>query len=538
MKILTASQMQRIDRLTTESCGIPSLLLMENAGLGVVELLDKHFTSLQKERITVLCGPGNNGGDGLVVARQLGVRGLRPRTLLLADPRRLKGDAAHNYRMLSGIGGEPRAVSDFDRWTSLTTELGSTSLFIDAIFGTGLTRALEGFYLEVVRDLEANYLEKSGVRWVAVDLPTGISSDSGELTGPCLRADFTVTFTAPKVAHVFPPACERMGEWEVKHIGTPPRLLDEDPELLLNLTTGDHVESLLSHRAPGAHKGNFGHVLLLAGSRGKTGAAALAAQAALRVGAGLATVGTPSSALPVIASLAPEFMTEALTETNEGTVSREALDYGRLDKLVEGKAVLAVGPGLTTVEETSELIRRVVARYECPMVLDADGLNAFAGCIDTLTGKGRTRVLTPHPGEMARLMGLSSSEVQAARIDSARELAGRNQLHVVLKGYRTLTADPAGEVWVNPTGNPGMATGGTGDVLTGMVAGLLAQYPDPPVAQVVAAAVYLHGLAGDLAVERVGQEACVASNILDTIPEAFRNLRRKSEGRADGAASA
>ena len=538
MKILTASQMQRIDRLTTESCGIPSLLLMENAALGVVELLDKHFTPLQKERITILCGPGNNGGDGLVVARQLGVRGLRPRTLLLADPKRLKGDAAHNYRMLSGIGGQPRAVSDFDRWTSLKIELASTSLFVDAIFGTGLTRALEGFYLDVVRDLEANYLEKSGVRWVAVDLPTGISADSGEWTGPCLRADFTVTFTAPKVAHVFPPACERMGEWEVKHIGTPPRLLDEDPELLLNLTTGDLVESLLSHRPPGAHKGNFGHVLLLAGSRGKTGAAALAAQAALRVGAGLATVATPASALPVIASLAPEFMTEALTETKEGTVSLEALDYGRLDKLVEGKDVVAVGPGLTTVEETSELVRRVVARYESPMVLDADGLNAFAGCIDTLAGKGRTRVLTPHPGEMARLMGISSSEVQAARINSARELAGQNQLHVVLKGYRTLTADPAGEVWVNPTGNPGMATGGTGDVLTGMVAGLLAQYPDPPVARVVAAAVYLHGLAGDLAVERVGQEACVASDILDTIPEAFRNLRRKSGGRADGAASA
>ena len=538
MKILTASQMQRIDRLTTDSCGIPSLLLMENAGLGVVELLEKRFSPLPKHRITILCGPGNNGGDGLVVARQLGVRGLKPLTLLLADPKRLKGDAEHNYRMLSGISGEPRVVKDADGWAALKSELASTTLFIDAIFGTGLARALEGFYWEVVRDLEANYLGKGGVRWVAVDLPTGISSDKGELPGPCLRADYTVTFTAPKVAHVLPPACERMGEWEVKHIGTPSRLLAEDPELLLNLTTADLVTSLLSHRKPGAHKGNFGHVLLLAGSQGKTGAAALAARAALRVGAGLVTVATPGSALPVIASLAPEFMTEALPETKEGTVSLAALLYGRLDKMVEGKAVLAVGPGLTTVEDTSELVRRVVAKYECPMVLDADGLNAFAGCVETLSGKGRTRVLTPHPGEMARLKGVSSAEVQARRMELARELAGQNDLHVVLKGYRTLTAAPTGEVWVNPTGNPGMATGGTGDVLTGMVAGLLAQYPGQPVSRVVAAAVYLHGLAGDRAVERVGEEAFVASDLLDTIPDAFRSLRPKSDGRAEGAASA
>ena len=440
--------------------------------------------------------------------------------------------------MLSSISGEPRAVSDCEGWASLRTELASTTLFIDAIFGTGLARALKGFYLEVVRDLEANYLGKCGVRWVAVDLPTGISSDKGELPGPCLRADFTVALTAPKVAHVLPPACERMGKWEVKHIGTPSRLLAEDPDLLLSLTTGDAVTSLLSHRKLGAHKGNFGHVLLLAGSRGKTGAAALAAQAALRVGAGLVTVATPESALPVIASLAPEFMTEALPETKEGTVSLKALDHGRLDKMLEGKTVLAVGPGLTVSAETAELVRRVVAKYECPVVLDADGLNAFSGCVETLSGRGRTLVLTPHPGEMARLKGISPVEVQSRRIDLARELAGQNQLHVVLKGYRTLTAGPTREVWVNSTGNPGMATGGTGDVLTGMVAGLLAQYPDQPVSEVVAAAVYLHGLAGDLAVERVGQEAFVASDLFDTIPDAFRSLRRKSDGRAEGAASA
>ncbi len=507
---------------------------MENAGLGVMELLESRFSPLQDQRITILCGPGNNGGDGLVAARQLNLRGLKPLTLLLADPKKLKGDTKHNHRILSETTGEPRAVVDFKGWSSLITELASTTLFVDAIFGTGLTRPLKGFYSRVVRDLQANYLEKVGVHWVAVDIPTGIFSDKEEISGPCLRADFTMTLTAPKIAHVLPPACEHMGEWKVKDIGTPGRLLSDNPELLLNLTTKKLVSSLLVRRKMGMHKGNFGHVLLLAGSRGKTGAAVLAAQAALRVGVGLVTVATPQSVLPVVASLSPEIMTEGLPETEDGTVSLEALNCGRLDKLVEEKSVLAVGPGLTTTKETSELVRQVVAKYEHPLVLDADGLNAFSGYMDTLSGRGRTRVLTPHPGEMARMKGISSAEVQAKRIELACDMAIQNELHVALKGYRTLTAGPTGEVWVNPTGNPGMATAGTGDVLTGMIAGLLAQYPDHPVSEVVAAAIYLHGLAGDLAVDRVEEQAFVASDLLDAISNAFRSLRQGGGDRPGG----
>jgi hydroxyethylthiazole kinase-like uncharacterized protein yjeF len=339
-----------------------------------------------------------------------------------------------------------------------------------------------------------------------------------------VRADGSVTFTAPKAAHIFPPACERVGKWAVKHIGTPPELMESDPELNLNLTRPEELRWLSEPRRPEAHKGNFGHVLILAGSIGKTGAAAMAAKAALRAGAGLVTVATAESALPVIASLGMEYMTESLPETEAGSVSLRALDYGRLDGLVQGKSVLAVGPGIGNIAETAELVRTVVNRYDIPVVLDADGLNAFAGCLDALRSDGRVRVMTPHPGEMARLTAKSVAELLARRIEAAREFAQKHKVHLVLKGFRSLTAAPDGQVWVNPTGNPGMATGGTGDVLTGLVAGLLAQYPERPVTMVVAAAVYLHGLAGDFAVSEKGQKSLIAGDVVDTLPSAFRSL--------------
>ncbi len=518
MKILTAAQMQRIDRLTTERFGVPSLTLMENAGRGVVEFLAERFAPLDQQRITLVCGRGNNGGDGFVVARLLREKGLKPRVLLLADPKTLNGDAAVNLKRLAEFGA-PEIVENDAAWQRMKASLADTTLLIDAILGTGLSKPLEGFLDRVVRDLNG-CLPRAQV--VAVDLPSGVSADAGELIGECLRADASVTFTAPKRAHVFPPACERMGEWVVKQIGTPPEVLDGDPELFLNLTSPQDVEWVARLRKADAHKGNFGHVLLLAGSVGKTGAAALAAKAALRAGAGLVTVATAKSALPIIAAQGMEFMTEPLPETETGTISLRALDYGRLDKLVEGKSVLAVGPGLGNVAETAEMVRTVVNKYNAPMVVDADGLNAFAGCLSTLRAERRVRVLTPHPGEMARLTGQSAAEIQARRVEVAREFAQKYNVTLVLKGYRTLTAGPDGQVWVNPTGNPGMATGGTGDILTGLVAGLWAQYPTRPVSEVVAAAVYLHGLAGDLAARELGQAPMIAGDLLEALPRAFR----------------
>jgi NAD(P)H-hydrate epimerase len=342
-----------------------------------------------------------------------------------------------------------------------------------------------------------------------------------------MRADFSVTFTAPKIAHVFPPACERLGEWVVRQIGTPAEALENDSSLTLNYTDRQDVDWIATPRSASGHKGNYGHVLILAGSIGKTGAAAMAARAALRAGAGLVTVATAKSALPIISTLGVEFMTEALPETEDGSISLRALEGERLDKLVAGKTVLAIGPGIGGHPETAEFVRAVVNKYSLPLVLDADGLNAFAGHMELfrkdLRPAGAT-VFTPHPGEMARLTKKSTAEIQSQRLAVARDFSREYGVTLVLKGFRTLIASPDGQVEVNPTGNPGMATGGTGDVLTGLTAGLLAQFPSRPVGEVATAAVYLHGLAGDLAAAELGQPSMLAGDLLEMIPEAYISI--------------
>ena len=524
MKILTAAQMQRIDRLTTERYGIPSLTLMENAGRCVVDFLTERYAPLSSQKIAVVCGRGNNGGDGLVVARLLRERGLSSSVVLLADPASMKGDAALNLKRLPDGGFD--VAADQAAWQSAKKNLEGTTLLVDAILGTGLSRPIEGYLGEVIRDMNSGF---PGARIVAIDLPSGIGSDSGELIGESLRADATVTFTSPKMAHVFPPACGRMGHWVVKQIGTPPGALGHDPELFLNLTCPEDLGWLVQSRKIDANKGNFGRVLILAGSVGKTGAAALAAKAALRAGAGLVTVATAESAAPVVASLGMEFMTEPLPETGAGTISLRALDGSRMQKLMEGKTVLAIGPGLGTISETAEFARSVVNDSKIPVVVDADGLNAFGGCISTFQA-GRSAppeaVLTPHPGEMARLTGMPVEEIQAGRVKIAREFSTTHKVNLVLKGFRTLIAAPDGSVAVNPTGNPGMAKGGTGDVLTGIIAGLLAQYPTLPAADVAAGAVYLHGLAGDLAAGNLDPASIIAGDLVEAIPHAYQALKK------------
>jgi NAD(P)H-hydrate epimerase len=523
MKIFTASEMQRIDRLTTERYGVPSLTLMENAGRGVVEFLVARLAPLAQHRPVILCGKGNNGGDGLVVARLLRERGFNPRVLLFADPQALRGDAAVNYTRLAS-SGLPEVIASREAWHAIAPFLTDATLFVDALLGTGLAKPLEGFLLEVVHHINTGF---PAARVLAVDLPSGISADSGELIGEHMRANFSVTFTAPKFAHVFPPACERVGEWVVQQIGTPAEALESYPSLSLNYADRQDVAWIGKPRGAAANKGNFGHVLILAGSMGKTGAAAMAARAALRAGAGLVTVATAKSALPIVATFGVEFMTEPLPETEDGAISLRALEGDHLDKLVAKKTVLAIGPGIGGHPETAEFVRAVVNKYSLPLVLDADGLNAFAGRMESfrqdIRATGKT-VFTPHPGEMARITGKTIAEIQAHRLAVAREFSQQFGVTLVLKGFRTLIASPDGHVEVNPTGNPGMAKGGTGDVLTGMTAGLLAQFPTHPVGEVATAAVYLHGLAGDLAAEELGQPSMLAGDLLEKIPSAYKKL--------------
>lgn len=528
MKILTAAQMREVDRLTSEKHGVPSLTLMENAGTAVVRFLADQFPDLASKRVTILCGKGNNGGDGLVVARVLLERGVRPTVVLLASPEALRGDARANYDALSRLGFSPQVVERAEEWTSLRPTLVASEILVDAILGTGLTGPVEGFYGDVIRDCNVLFAKATVV---AVDIPSGLPSDAAEPLGDAIRADYTVTFTAPKLGLIFPPNSERAGRLVVAPIGSPESLVEENPDLYLNLVRPAQFAGLKFQRARNAHKGDFGHVLIVAGSRAKSGAAVLAARGALRAGTGLVTVATAASAQPVVASLFAEMMTEALPETEAGTISPRALDYGRFAAIAEGKTVIALGPGLSTSPETVQFVRTVVERSEIPLIVDADGLNALVGATDVLTRPAAAGapwlVLTPHPGEMARLIGTSTREVQAARVKVAREFAQAVSAYVVLKGYRTLLATPDGRVYVNPTGNPGMGSGGTGDVLTGVLAGLAAQFPDVPLADVICLGVYLHGLAGDLAAEQVGELPLIASDIIEALPRALRRLQEQ-----------
>ena len=403
------------------------------------------------------------------------------------------------------IKAEPaRAVFDVD-------------LLVDAVLGTGFRPPVSGLYAEAIAAMNA-----SSVPVVAVDIPSGADADvMGEQVGAVARADAIVTFTAPRPAHIF--GMLTGGPTVIAPIGSPDEAIVSS--LQLNLITAREIAPLIGPRPPAANKGNFGHVLVLGGSTGKAGAAAMAGMAVLRAGAGLSTVGTAKSVLATVGGFHPELMTEPLEETEAGSISLASLEQGRLDALVKGKTVLAIGPGISRHPDTAAFVRGVVKKYKMQIVLDADGLNAFEDCAAELKNKAGSLVITPHPGEMARLTGLTIAAVQRDRLDVARSFAREHQLIVVLKGHRTLVAQPGGTVWVNTTGNPGMATGGTGDILTGMVAGLIAQNPERT-AEAVITAIHLHGMAGDIARETMGEHSLVATDLLTALPEAFRRTRQ------------
>ncbi len=489
MKVLTAAEMREVDRRTIEM-DIPGLVLMENAGHRVVEALAEKFAPLDAQRILILCGKGNNGGDGLVVARQLYTR-FHPRVLdvvLLADPADLKGDAAANYRMLEVCGCPVLR--------EIPASARCATLVLDALLGTGITGPATGRMLEGIRAINRDF---PLAKVVAVDIPSGMPSDSGQPVGEFARADCTVTFTAPKLGLVMPPNCDHVGELVVGPIGSPLSLYENAPVSLVEPTM---FRELLAPRPPWGHKGTFGHVLVVGGSVGKTGAPAMAGMAALHAGAGLVTVASAAEAIPQIAAHAPEIMTAALD--------------GNLEELAEGKTVIAIGPGLGRDERAADLVRGA-AHLEQPMVIDADAL--LPGT-DWQAEASRVRILTPHPGEMSRLSGKSTAEIQKDRLAAAREFSTAHGVTLVLKGQRTLLAFPDGRVWINPTGTPALGTGGTGDILTGLIAGLLAQFPKRS-DEAVGAAVYLHGLAAQIGAREIGEQPFVATDILRYLPQAM-----------------
>ena len=508
-KILTVAQMQAVDRATI-SAGIPGIILMENAAHRVVDYIAERFSPVAHQRIVVICGKGNNGGDGLAIARILNAR-FQPahlKVVLTPDCNDLAGDAAANLTMLRASGlHEHQTLAPFN------PQAREATLVIDAILGTGLNGPARGPALDAIRAINTQFPH---AKVLAVDIPSGLAGDSATPPGEYVRADATVTFTAPKICHALQPARGLMGDLRIAAIGTPPSIYEDDASIQLALVTPQSIASIFAPRATDSNKGRYGHVLIVAGSSGKSGAAAMAGMAALRAGAGLVTVACPESVMASVAAFSPELMTEPLP--THGALAR-------IRELAATRTLTAIGPGIGTDGETRDVVRALFETLDKPLVVDAEALNCLAGT--AWKSSGAPRILTPHPGEMSRLTGRTIAEVQADRIAIARTLATERSVTLVLKGEGTVIAFPDGRAWINPTGSPAMATGGTGDILTGMTAGLAAQFPND-LDRTTAAAVYLHGLAGELAARHLGEQPVIATDLLRYLPEGIRAITNVS----------
>jgi NAD(P)H-hydrate epimerase len=534
MKILTTAEMREVDRLTTERYGIPSLTLMENAGKSVADSIAARFRRLESRRIVVLCGKGNNGGDGFVAARHLAGAGVTPIVILVAGEDEIRGDAATNRERWRKFGGETRVAHNAAGWQAAKAEANSADLIVDALLGTGVRGPVEGLLGEVIR--EVNRRERGRIV-IAVDIPSGLPADTGETFGNdaeakgfgdgIVRADYTVTFTAPKIGMFLGRSSDYVGQLVVRDIGSPFALIEEVGKGNVRWLEPREFSEFALPRKPDGNKGNYGHALIVAGSVGKSGAAVMASWAALRVGAGLVTAAVPEPILPIVATPNPEVMTEPLPATETGSISLRAFEYERFDGIVKGKSVVGIGPGLTTQTETVQFVRTVVGKcLDFPIVLDADGLNAFAGRAQELKASRKMLAVTPHPGEMSRLVGTETKQIQSQRLAVARKAAADWNAFVILKGHQTVIAAPDGSAWINSTGNAGMATGGTGDVLTGMLAGLVAQYGAG--AASLCFGVYLHGLAGDVAFADSGEAPLMATDLIRSIPRAYQQFFAES----------
>ncbi len=508
--LCTAEEMRNLDSATINGLGIPGVVLMEHAGLGVVRAMEKRFGGLRGKRLLVFAGKGNNGGDGFVVARWARRLGAHPLVLLLTSLDRLKGDALVNAQVWKRLS--PNALVEVSDSNAFQGVFDNTDLVVDAILGTGLSSGARGLAAEAIEAINS-----SGVPVVAVDLPSGLASDTGAIPGPAVRAELSVTFGLPKVAHWCYPARELVGDLEVVDIGIPPAFV-EAGTFGAYLVEKRDLLPLLPKRPPQAHKGRYGHLLVLTGSPGKLGAGIMASLSALRVGAGLVTAGVPRGLNLAFEAATMEPMSVPLLETDQGTISFEALD--QVLELCNGKSAVAIGPGMGTHPSTGELVRALVERLDIPVVVDADGLNLLASQVEVLSKAKAPLILTPHPGEMARLTGSSTKEIQENRLELARGFATEHKVVVVLKGAGTITASPGGTCYLNPTGTPGMASGGSGDVLTGTIGGLLCQGVPP--LEAAWAGVYLHGRAGELAEEEKGEYGMIAGDVLGALPRAVK----------------
>ncbi|MFZ3171178.1 MAG: NAD(P)H-hydrate dehydratase [Carboxydocellales bacterium] len=508
MYIATTEEMRKLDRTAIESLGIPGVVLMENAGLQVVEVIARVLGELKDKKITIMAGKGNNGGDGFVIARHLLNRGAEVKTLLFANIEEISGDAKVNLEILQKLGHKIYPAVNTNSLNIVRVALVYTDLIVDAIYGTGFKGELSehvGRVVEVVNE------SKKPV--VSVDIPSGVAGDTGKVNGSCIHATHTVTFALPKLGNILQPGADYGGKLHTVDISIPQQLVN-NLGLKCQLITGEMVRSMLPKRHSTTHKGSYGRVAVIAGSEGLTGAAALASMAALRTGAGLVTLGIPRGLHDLMEIKLTEVMTTPLPDTGRKTLGVEAQEPIR--QMCATAQVLAIGPGLGQDGATMELVQNLLPQIPIPMVIDADALNALAQKTELIKQIPGPAVLTPHSGEMARLLGVSRTEIQEDRLKTAQAAAQDWKAVVVLKGAKTIVACPDGRTYINSTGNPGLATGGTGDVLTGVIAALIAQGLKPE--EAAAAGVYLHGLAGDYLQGQLGMLGMVAGDLLEALP--------------------
>lgn len=515
MKVVTKKQMQEIDKNATLEFNIPSIILMENAGLVSSLTLEDEFPNLNEAKITIFAGGGNNGGDGLVIARHLFNQGIQIKVYLVREEDKFKGDALTNLQIAKSIGVSIKEILNEDELDKEKINILLSDIIIDAILGTGITGEVEGFLAYLI-----NFLNQTNKPIIAIDTPSGLNVDTGFPSGCCIEAWSTWTLGLPKIGLLLYPGAELAGNLYLIDISLPKQLL-EDENIKVNLLLEEDILPLLPERDEDAHKGSCGKVITIAGSVGMTGAAVMTAQSCLIMGAGLSILGIPKSLNPIVEVKLTEVITKPLPETQEQTLSINS--YDKIMELIKDASTVAIGPGLGRNNEVVNLIRKLIPMINLPMVIDADGLFALANNLDILKEKTSPVVITPHLGEMAYLLGISIDEVKKDRLGLAQMFAQKYQLVVVLKGARTIIADPEGNTYINSTGNSGMATAGCGDILTGMIAGLLAQKVS--VLDAAKLGVFLHGLAGDLVLEEKGEYSLVASDLIDKIPGAIKKLR-------------
>ena len=518
MRLVKAAEMQALDRMAIEDVGIPGVVLMENAGRGASRLFLDHFRPRTDSRVLILCGRGNNGGDGYVMARYLLQAGLKVRVVVLSRLDSIRGDALINLKIIQKLGFDVSESADQEAWAKSRSWLMDCEYVIDGILGTGLNAPVRGYYGQVISDL--NRSEKPVM---AIDIPSGLNANSGQVMGNAVRADLTATFGLLKPGQLIFPGTENVGRLVRVDIGLPEAVSNRIP-LKYDLTGPDDLLFLFQNTGQDVHKGSRGHLFILAGSTGKTGAAALTALGALRAGVGLVTLGVPASLNPIMEAKLTEAMTVPLPDTGDGFFSSKALDTVIKQKLLEGKTALAIGPGLGEHEETIQFVHDILRNTGLPVVLDADGLNALSKNMDVLKAFQGKMILTPHPGEMGRLTGRKSSDIQQDRLAAVESFVTEHQCGLVLKGARTLIGCPDGRIAINPTGNPLLSTGGTGDVLNGLIGGFLAR--GLSVERAGRAGVYLHGLAADFLSEKMGRSGLLAGEMLSIVPELVASLEK------------